>query len=211
MPPLKWPAFSPISRRARSRSCRHEACRTSIRRRSAARSKRRRRSALRGDGRLPGSEASRDRSSGRKTGWCSAACVGGAGKQVCHGVARAGGVEEAIRPPAQIVRVESGLDDSPVPWLCRRATGAPRSRPPFPPRRAACHPARLRPRYPRKSSPPPGTSSHPVFGRQISMPPSGCPAISLSRAFGSLVLRKLVAAKAPPGNAATPLPKTPAG
>src|SRR5215475_228827 len=56
-----------------------------------------------------------------------------------------------------------------------------------------------------------GTSSHPVFGRQISMPPSGRPAISLSTAFGSLVLIKLLAAKASPGNAATPLPKTPAG
>jgi hypothetical protein len=43
------------------------------------------------------------------------------------------------------------------------------------------------------------------------MPPSGCPAISLSAAFGSLVLMKLLAAKASPGNAATPLPETPAG
>src|SRR3984893_11683706 len=49
-----------------------------------------------------------------------------------------------------------------------------------------------------------GTSSHPVFGRQISMPPSGCPAISLSAAFGSLVLMKLLAAKASPGRRRSP-------
>jgi hypothetical protein len=56
-----------------------------------------------------------------------------------------------------------------------------------------------------------GTSSHPVFGRQMSMPPSGSPAASLSKDLGSLVFRKLLAAKASLGSAATPLPKTPAG
>src|SRR5882724_7286449 len=50
--------------------------------------------------------------------WAGAAllCVGSAGPQVWHGVALSRGVEEAIRSPAQIVRMESGLDDSPVPW-----------------------------------------------------------------------------------------------
>jgi len=69
--------------RARSRSCRRAARRASIRRRSAARSRRRRRWVPRGDEKLPGSQASRDRSSGRKTSWYRAAwCWGRTAQQV---------------------------------------------------------------------------------------------------------------------------------